>query len=363
MKLDHIPLKKVFLLVACLGLFFVLNAVPCAADDNSLDDDDYLDESAESGISDPLEPMNRTFFHFNDKLYFWVLKPVATGYKNVLAEDVRMCVRDFFNNLLAPVRIVNNLLQGKIENTGVESARFLINTTVGIGGLADPAKNEFGLTPKQEDFGQTLGTYGLGDGIYFCWPIFGPSSARDTVGLVGDAFLSPLTYLTASDTLAGVGAQSGEKVNKTSLTLGDYEDFKAAAIDPYIAIRDAYVQYRRHKVQDSGDQKSIYSQKKYGSRYVHRTPSPITEEELSVEKANDFEAFYVQVGTAVEPNGAFALQEKLLSVDREAFIRAYDRGSYVFYGVQVPAGEDFFAAKEKEEQLYAAGFTESRLIQ
>ncbi|MBU4033587.1 MAG: VacJ family lipoprotein, partial [Proteobacteria bacterium] len=109
----------------------------------AVDSDLAFGEERDIGIaSDPLEPVNRVFFHFNDKLYFWVVKPAAQGYSYFIAEDVRMCVRSFFKNLLAPVRIVNNLLQGKVANTGVETARFVINSTLGIVGLADPAKNE-----------------------------------------------------------------------------------------------------------------------------------------------------------------------------------------------------------------------------
>lgn len=215
------------------------------------DEDQAFGEEREIGVaSDPLEPVNRVFFHFNDKLYFWVLKPVSQGYAYVVAEDVRICLRSFVKNLLAPVRIVNNLLQGKVVNTGVETARFVINSTFGVIGLVDPAQNEFGLSPRDEDLGQTLGVYGLGEGLYICWPFFGPSNVRDTIGRAGDFFLSPVSYLTWSDPGAGMAVQAGEEVNDTSLTLGDYEDFKESAIDPYVALRDAYRQYRQKKIHD-----------------------------------------------------------------------------------------------------------------
>jgi len=217
----------------------------------TIEDDQAFGEELDIGLaSDPLESLNRVFFHFNDKVYFWVLKPVSQGYAYVVAEDVRVCVRSFLKNLLAPVRIVNNLLQGKVVNGGVEASRFVINSTVGIIGLVDPAKNEFGLSPKDEDLGQTLGVYGLGEGIYFCWPFFGPSNVRDTLGLAGDFFLSPISYLAMSDSGAGMAVQAGGEVNNTSLALGDYEDFKDSAIDPYVALRDAYRQYRQKQILD-----------------------------------------------------------------------------------------------------------------
>jgi len=249
----------VSLLVALMGIKVVPAA---AAADPLVDDAAGAGEANGVAMADPLEPMNRFFFEFNDRLYFWVLKPVANGYSTVIAEDVRMSIRDFFNNLLAPVRIVNNLLQGKMENTATEIGRFVINSTLGVAGFGDPAKNEFGLERKEEDLGQTLGTYGAGEGFYICWPLLGPSSARDTVGLVGDSFLNPLSYLAASDLGAGAGAYGGREVNSTSLTLGDYEDFKEASFDPYLAVRDAYQQYRRNKIVDAGQAGSLYKEKK-----------------------------------------------------------------------------------------------------
>ncbi len=313
---------------------------------------------------DPLEPVNRVFFHFNDKLYFWVVKPVAQGYAYVLADDVRICVRDFFHNLLAPVRVVNNLLQGKVRNSGVELARFLINSTLGVAGLGDPARREFGLVPREEDLGQTLGVYGVGEGIYICWPIFGPSNLRDTVGLVGDAFLSPLTYLSASDTGAGLAAQAGGEVNKTSLTIGDYEDFKESAIDPYIALRDAYRQYRRKKINDTaGGKDSLYSALGEGTQdRIADIPSGQASGGDAQERSTAEEGFFVQVGTSMDADQALLMQEKLLAMEREAVIKLHDGGAYRYYGVQVPAGSEFSLAKIEEQRLCAAGFPEARVL-
>jgi phospholipid-binding lipoprotein MlaA len=202
-------------------------------------------------IADPLEPVNRAFFHFNDKLYFWVLKPVATGYKTIVPEDGRIGVQNFFSNLTTPVRLVNCLLQAKLKGAGSETLRFLLNTTLGIGGFLDLAKKEFKIEKREADFGQTLGIWGMGPVFYINLPILGPSSLRDGLGYGVDASFNPQTYLAAYYVIAGFVNTGGwvlEKVNETSLRIGEYEDLKKSAIDPYIALKDAYHQYRQNKI-------------------------------------------------------------------------------------------------------------------
>ncbi len=215
---------------------------------------DYVEEEGgevKEGIADPLEPFNRAMYHFNDNLYFWVLKPVARGYRTVVPEEARVGVRNFFTNVTFPIRFVNCFLQGNFRGAASELGRFVINTIWGIGGLLDIASIQgINLLKQDEDFGQTLGVYGLGQGFYINWPILGPSSPRDTLGLAGDFFLHPLYYLAPWDISLGIRAY--ERVNDTSLSIGDYESLKEAAIDPYVAIRDAYVQYRQKKVKDQG---------------------------------------------------------------------------------------------------------------
>ena len=206
-------------------------------------------------VADPLEPLNRVFFSFNDKLYFWLLKPVATGYRVVVPKPARVTVGNFFFNLKSPARLVNSLLQAKFAKGGDEFARFVVNTTVGVAGLWDPARSWFHLVPSDEDFGQTLGKYGVGDGIYLCLPVLGPASLRDGVGLVGDYFLDPVSYLYINgENEAALGVRSEETVNRTSLNIGDYEDFKSASFDPYSAMRDSYIQLRKSKINDKSEQ-------------------------------------------------------------------------------------------------------------
>jgi len=198
-------------------------------------------------VSDPIEPVNRGIFYVNDKLYRWMLKPVAKGYKYVVPDDVRIAVRNFFFNLGTPIRAVNALLQGKFGDTGTELARFGINSTIGMAGLYDAAK-EFHLARKDEDTGQTLGVYGLGPGFYLVLPILGPSDARDAVGLVGDTFLDPITYLLSFGWALGVQFVHTE----TDLTfrINEYEDLTDAAVDPYAAVKDFYLQFRAKKVKE-----------------------------------------------------------------------------------------------------------------
>ena len=199
-------------------------------------------------IADPIEPFNRAMFYFNDKLYFWVLKPVAQGYDKVVPEAPRVGVNRFFSNLKFPIRFVSRLLRADFSGATTELGRFAVNTVWGVGGLLDPASSKQLNIPKKEaDLGQTLGVYGLGQGFYIVWPILGPYSARDSIEIVGDYFLYPVSYITPwYDRLA---VSVFEKVNYTSLRIGDYESLKEAAIDPYVALRDAYAQYRQKMVE------------------------------------------------------------------------------------------------------------------
>ncbi|MGB7972475.1 MAG: VacJ family lipoprotein [Candidatus Deferrimicrobiaceae bacterium] len=210
--------------------------------------DPFAEESPPPRLADPLEPLNRALFVFNDKAYYWVMKPVAQGYAAIVPETARVSVRNFFRNITMPVRFVNNLLQGKIRNSGVELLRFLINTTTGIGGLFDPAKNDWHIEPREEDLGQTLGKYGLGHGFYLVLPLLGPSSLRDTAGLAGDFFLDPVNYI--DDDRVVIGARVLNAENEVSLRIGVYEDLTKSALDPYVAVRDAYSQHRAEKVKE-----------------------------------------------------------------------------------------------------------------
>jgi len=212
---------------------------------------DYIPEEGEEApatIADPLEPFNRSMYHFNDKLYFWLLKPVSQAYGKVVPEPARTSVQNFFTNLAFPVRFLSCLLQADFRGAAKESGRFVANTLWGIGGLLDPSStSELDLPKQNVDLGQTLGSYGVGPGFYIVWPVLGPSSLRDTVDIVGKHFLNPVSYLNPWYTPMAV--RGYDAVNETSLRIGDYEALKGAALDPYLSIRDAFVQYRKKKIE------------------------------------------------------------------------------------------------------------------
>ncbi len=209
----------------------------------------YVESPRENeDIADPLELLNRVFFSFNDKLYFWALKPVATAYGFIVPEWGRTRVRNVFDNIQAPIRLVNALLQLKMPKFGAEFAKFVLNSTVGIGGLFDIAARHPELKTSEEDLGQTFGSYGVGEGFYLVLPFLGPSSLRDTAGKVGDSFLDPIGYITPLRD--AVAVRAFDRVNDTSFQIGNYEDIKESAVDPYLAIRDMYKQYRRNKVRE-----------------------------------------------------------------------------------------------------------------
>ena len=219
------------------------------SDSDQVDDAESL-EVGESlkGIPDPFEPVNRVFFEFNDRLYFWFLKPVTQGYRAVVPEPMRIGVKNFFDNLAFPIRFVNCLFQGKIDGAAEEFRLFVVNSTIGVGGLLNLSEI-IGAKKYDEDLGQTLGSYGINGGFFINWPFLGPSSLRDSIGSLGDSFLDPLNYM-APRTKYNIGAKGLETVNDTSFSLGDYEDLKKAALDPYISVRDAYFQYRQGKIKE-----------------------------------------------------------------------------------------------------------------
>jgi phospholipid-binding lipoprotein MlaA len=212
-----------------------------------LDDDEFgleaeFENAAVAPPIDPLSGYNRVMTQFNDRCYLWLLKPVAHGYRAVLPEGARLAVGRFFRNLLMPVRFTNNLLQLKPKRAGTELVRFALNSTVGVLGLGDPAAKRFDLQAYPEDFGQTLGYYGVGGGFHLVLPLLGPSNLRDTLGIVPDYYLDPVSYFDAVNVELAVS--SYDLINQTSLHLGEYESLKKDAIDLYPFFRDGYEQRR-----------------------------------------------------------------------------------------------------------------------
>lgn len=210
------------------------------------DDEDYLDVVSRV-IPDPIEGWNRAMFSFNDTIIEYVAKPAYKGYEFVTPRFMRTGLKNFFHNAAFPVRFVNNILQGRGRAAGVEMSRFILNTTAGVGGLFDVAKHHKPIVPvEDEDMGQTLGVWGFGEGFYIVWPLMGPSTVRDTFGMAGDYFLHPASYIRPWE--LGVGVKAVNVFNDLDETLDLYDTLKHAAIEPYSSVRDAYVQYRRAKI-------------------------------------------------------------------------------------------------------------------
>ena len=219
-----------------------------ADDPNGLLADELADElegeldTPQARVADPLKPWNKLMYHVNDKLYFWVLKPVSKAWRAVIPEPARVSVSNFFTNIAAPVRVTSAFLQGKPDVAGNEMARFLVNSTVGVLGLFDPASKYENLALAEEDLGQTLGVWGMGEGIYIVWPLLGPSTLRDSIGAVGEFFMNPFFYVDPSE--ISYATRAVDTVNSTSFKIGDYESFKKMALDPYAAMKNAYIQMR-----------------------------------------------------------------------------------------------------------------------
>lgn len=224
------------------------NTVAAAQTDDWDEEDLFEDYDTQPSqtVADPLYYFNVAMYSFNDFLYFAALKPLANGYKAITPVLVRKGVRNFFHNLLFPVRLVNTLLQGRIKDAGTEVEVFFINSTIGVLGFGQVAQKEFNLFTSSEDLGQTLGTYAIGNGCYLVLPVLGPSTLRDAIGRVGDWFLTPVNYLDPWELSTGLNVY--DTINATSFRIGDYEALKASAIDPYEAMKNAYIQLRNDKI-------------------------------------------------------------------------------------------------------------------
>jgi phospholipid-binding lipoprotein MlaA len=198
---------------------------------------------------DPWEPFNERMFEFNRRLDRYVLKPVAKAYNFITPDELQIMISNGFDNISFPPRFVNSVLQGKFKGAGREIARFLINSTAGVGGLFDPAKDVFGLVKSREDFGQTLGFYGVGPGPFLIVPLMEPMTVRDGVGKAVDAAMDPLAYYLPFiwDRL---GMKIGDTVNERALNLELFQGFEESVIDLYSAVRHGYLQRREKLIRE-----------------------------------------------------------------------------------------------------------------
>src|SRR5882724_1599568 len=210
----------------------------------SRDEEAFDDEVAEY---DPWERFNRTMFNFNQRLDRYVLKPVAKVWNFVVPDLAQQSLANAFDNIAMPRRLINSLLQLKMEGAGRELARFFLNISMGVGGFFDVA-TELGVPRSDEDTGQTLGHYGVGPGPYLVLPFLPPLTVRDGFGYAADGAMQPISYVAPFAATAGM--RGGQVVNDRSLNLETFEEFEQMTFDLYSAVRNAYLQRRQRMIKE-----------------------------------------------------------------------------------------------------------------
>ncbi len=201
-------------------------------------------------VRDPWEGFNRKIHRFNNAADEYILRPIAVGYKKITPEPLQASVSRFFANLSMPATMVNQALQGRPGDAARSLGRFAVNTTIGVGGLFDPASH-FGLPMRDdEDFGQTLATWGWRDSRYLVLPLLGPHTVRDALGIVGDWPLSPISQVQVSGATSGMRLLEIVDVRTRLLPM---DQFRRDALDDYLFVRNAWAQRRNHQIkQDHG---------------------------------------------------------------------------------------------------------------
>ncbi len=237
-------------------IFFVIlspNLYSTASDEVTPESEDFETSPIEDEIFDPFEPINRAIFGFNNVADKVVLEPIAKGYRK-LPSPIQSGISNFLGNLRMPLVIVNQLLQGQGGNAVESSGRFVVNSTVGLLGIMDVA-DKMGLEEKEEDFGQTLATWGVGDGFYIVLPLFGPSNLRDTTGMI-------LTY--ATDPINAYAVREGESwivpfrtatnaIDQRSRIIDEVNALRDNSLDYYAAVRSSYYQNRKAAIDNTDD--------------------------------------------------------------------------------------------------------------
>ncbi len=249
-------------IVLIVGLFCLLGSLTTVkgansdrfqmkkSDGNQILKDPFADEEASQKekfeFMDPLEEIpNRRIFAFNKFFFFNALQPVTRGYETVTTGEIRDKVRNFFQNLKEPVTVVNSLLQLQVKDAGASTIRFLVNTTVGIGGIFDPAENY--VSRRKRTFDQTLAKWYIPAGPYLMYPVLGPTTVRGFAAGTAGVFLNPFTY---AGSYVWIGSTALKQVNNNSYSGDDFADFFRYSVDPYIAAKDGFEQskyqlYRR----------------------------------------------------------------------------------------------------------------------
>ena len=253
MAVNHLirdEMRSLRLLLALLALL----AVSACATRPPADDREAVAEFEAN--NDPAEPFNRAMYDVNNAVDRAVLRPVAQGYRAVVPAPVRTGVRNVLANLRSPVIAVNDALQGETQRLGTTLGRFLLNTTLGVGGIFDVAK-ELGLPPHSEDFGQTLAVYGVGEGPFLFIPLLGPSNPRDLVGFVAGILADPFTWLTFGNAQVANTAQyvrtGVTAVDTRESVLDPLDEVERTSLDPYATLRSAYRQRRARAIANTPD--------------------------------------------------------------------------------------------------------------
>ena len=247
--------KRTFLQYCAFGLTLCVSLSAGLAEDDFLTEEELYGDFEEEPtvVRDPLESVNRLTFKFNDFIYLNVVKHIAKGYQKVTPDPVERGASNFFKNLGYPVRLVGNLLQGRMKGAWLETERFAVNTTLGVVGVF-PAANRFErLQPlESEDMGQAFGAWGIGEGPYLVLPLLGPSNVRDLVGFVGDRAVNPLKkpYSVIGDCDVQTAFGVTEFVVKSPTLMRIYTQMKDGAVDPYSSMKNGYSQMRRAMIEE-----------------------------------------------------------------------------------------------------------------
>ncbi len=245
--------KLIQILIILLISSLSFNLFATASDEVKTSSADFETTALEDEVYDPFEGINRAVFNFNNVADRIILEPVAKGYKK-LPSPVQSGVGNFINNLKLPLAAFNQLLQGQGKNAVESTGRFLVNSTIGVFGLIDVADN-IGLEQKEEDFGQTLATWGVGDGFYIVLPLFGPSNLRDTSGMILTMMTDPVNAYAATQGEAWVIPlrTTANAIDQRSQIIDEVNALRDNSIDYYAAVRSSYYQNRKAAIMNTDD--------------------------------------------------------------------------------------------------------------
>ena len=238
-----------------IGLFVAMSDVANDEDTGFLGDIVEIaankPSTVDENVNDPLESVNRVIFEFNEGLQDYLLRPTASFYNEHVNEAVRNGIGNFLSNISSPVILANDILQGNLDRAMTTLARLLINSTFGVLGFADVA-TELGIERHKEDFGQTLGSYGVGEGFYLVLPLFGPSNPRDAIGkLFVDSHFDPVGQLASRDTNWGI--TGGSAIDEYAGIVDELNQVKMTSVDYYAAIRSLYRQKRKSEISNGSE--------------------------------------------------------------------------------------------------------------